>query len=216
MKKAFIVIGLLCGLVFVAYLLYSAQDVDSGGGEERVAAEINELTDKYGHRAYRAFYSIEELRPFCIIRNDKTAELYDNKWISPSKLVNLLDSEDKTSLKTDVIDYLGSLEDDKRVNRIISKLFNWCKVDIQFNYIESEMEVYKINLLKALRDADNEFFKENFKYERKGSAVEKMSEKQIEEIYYRALNAISSLNKKEILKYYGGVFDKLSLICAKD
>jgi hypothetical protein len=186
------------------YLLHSEEKVTSKSKSE-VCVQIENLNAKYGDKLFKAFYSVDELRPFSIVQIDKILEIYDNTWISPVGIVSKLDDKEKDLLMKKVIEFIESFEDENKRKQLVYKLVSWCQADKQFEFINQELGVFNENILKAI-ELNND---EKVAVSKNQVVSDELTSQQKDFTYHQALNRISTLSSKEQLKYYGKIYTQL-------
>ena len=201
-------------LLSLVYLLHSEDSKGGDAVDNEITSSVNTIVEKYGDRAYRAFYSIEELRPYCIIQIDKIIEMFDDDWLSPSTIVPMLDKNDKELLKIKVLEYIKSLDNDNKKNVIVLKIISWCKADMQFSFLKEELGIYPENLMQALHNVNIKKQLIAKYYDYKSANTKEMSDEQKDYVYFKTLNILSIMNFKDQMLYYGDVYNQLALLCA--
>lgn len=173
---------------------------------------ISVVNKKYPNSIFIAFYSIEELRPFSILKFEKYYSKYEKKWEKPEVLALNLTTEEKDSLMLSIIKYV---EDNKlilnnnNINRfeILNKIKHW---NIAFTTLEQFMFNYDLNLADFLNLLHKNTYltKELDEFARLGEFDSKMmSEIDHNEAYHTVLNKISNSNFKEQLKIYSEIYE---------
>ena len=208
MKKLIIFVVLWFVLLTLVYFLHS-EDKAVTKNKSEVCIQIESLSAKYGDKLFKAFYSVDELRPFSIVQIDKILEIYDNSWISPVGIVSKLDAKEKELLLSKVIEYIESFEDENKRKLMLYKLVSWCKADSQFEFIHHELEVYDDNILKAIDLNNDEKVAVSTNLENSQKINVELTSQQKDFAYHQALNRISTLSTKEQLKYYGKIYTQL-------
>lgn len=209
MKKVLIFLILWIGLLTLVYLLYSDEKTEVKSKSE-IHKQVEILEAKYGNKLYKAFFSIEELRPFSIVQIDKILESYDNTWISPSVIVLKLDVKEKALLVRRVTEYIESNEDEGKRKQIILKLLNWCKADSQFEFMNDELGIIKDDIMKVIESSyvDKQAISSNTI---QNIALANETDKEKKDFaYYQTLNLISTFTTKEQMKYYGNIYIQLA------
>ena len=210
MKKFVGFIFIWTVLLSLVYILYSENQTSVTKGKS--AEEIHSIIEKYGDRAYKSFYSIEELRPYSIIQIDKISQMYSNKWLSPDLIMKKITSKDKKILAKSIIEYINDMKKNKR-EYILKKIINWCKADLQFSFINNDLGIYRENILKAVHQVTGTQRIISKYYDLKADDVEKLSPEQMNKAYYETLNLVSSLKWQDQLKYYSDIYNQLAVIC---
>jgi hypothetical protein len=214
MKKLGIFFVLWLLLLSLVYLLHSEDQQKKESKPTTIQTQINAIVKAYGDKAFKAFYSLEELRPFSIVQIDQICDMYSNNWLSPQIIVSKLSNSDKQTLAKNVAEYIESFNDQDKEKYIISRIVNWCKADMQFTFINNNLGIYQENIVQALNNVNktNQFF---LVYDVKadGSSQDKT---QIDEFtYYQTLNLISTMKASDQLKFYGDIFYQLASLLEK-
>ncbi len=212
MKKFIGFIFIWAVLLSLVYILYSEDQKDAINGKP--SEEIHYIIEKYGDRAYKSFYSIDELRPYSIIQIDRISELYNNKWLSPDLIMKKITAKDKKILNNSIIGYINDMKKNKR-EYILKKIINWCKADLQFSFINNDLGIYRENLIKAVHQVTSSQRIISKYYDLKANNIEKLSPEQMNKAYYETLNLVSSLKFRDQLKYYSEIYNQLAIICNK-
>ena len=213
MKKLGIFIVLWLFLLSLVYLLYS-EDQQKKSKPTDINSQINGIVKLYGDRAFKAFYSLEELRPYSIVQIDRICDIYDNTWLSPNVIITKLSNNDKLLLSKNVAEFIHSFNDAEKEKYLISRLVNWCKADLQFNFLNSGLGVYQESIVQALNNVNktNQYF---LIYDVKASGSSQDSTQQNEFTYYQTLNLISTMKTSDQLKFYGDIYYQLASIVEK-
>lgn len=208
MKKFVFFLMLWLILISLVYFLQSEdQTVDRKNSD--IKDKVMLLVEQYGDRAFKAFYSLDELRPYCIVQIDKICDMYGNNWLSPVKIMENLKAEDKKFLAKSVAEYIESFPDENKKNYIISRIISWCKGDLQFTFLNEGMGIYNDNIYRALNDVNrnNQF---HSPYDYKSAESEIISNDQNDFIYYQTLNLVSGMAFSDQLKFYGDIYYQLA------
>lgn len=213
MKKFIGFIFIWVVLLALVYILYSEDQQTSI--KEKPSEEIHLIIEKYGDIAYRSFYSIDELRPYSIIQIDNISQMYGNKWLSPDLIIQKLTPKDKTILSKSIIEYINDMKKSKR-EYILTKIIYWCKADLQFSFINTDLGIYKGNILKAVHQVTSTQRIISKYYDLKASSVETLSPEQINKAYYETLNLVSSLKFQDQLKYYSEIYNELAILSVNE
>ncbi len=210
MKKfgLFMVLWLL--LLSLVYLLHS-EDQPKEAKPATIEMQVTSIVKIYGDGAFKAFYSLEELRPYSIVQIDQICDIYDNHWLSPSTILDKLDNDDKNLLTKSVAEYITSFNDPDKEKYILLRLVNWCKADLQFAFINNSLGIYQENIVQALNNVNktNQYF---LIYDVKADTVNQQKDQQNEYTYYQTLNLISTMKTPDQLKFYGDIFYQLASI----
>jgi hypothetical protein len=195
-------------LISLVYLLQSEdQSVDKEDSD--IKDRVRAVVDQYGDRAFKAFYSLDELRPYCIVQIDKICDMYGNNWLSPITIIENLKFEDKKILANSVAGFIESFENENKKNYVISKIINWCKADLQFTFLNEGMGIYNDNIYKAMNSVNrnNQF---HSPYDYKSAESEIISNDQNDFIYCQTLNLVSGMAFSDQLKFYGDIYYQLA------
>ena len=216
MKKLSVFIVIWIALISLVYLLYSDENA-SNDVNGNVKGQINNLADKFDGRLYKAFYSIDELRPFSIVQIDKVIESYneDGKWMSPEAIISELNDKDKNKLKDRVIEYIESFEPGTRRSIILDKLESWCKADAQFDFINNELGIYRDSIIETMHQLNVGRGMISKYYDFKSIPKNELTNEQKEFAYYQTINLLSNMKFADQLKYYSDMYNQLSNICSK-
>ncbi|ROL61052.1 hypothetical protein D9V86_07710, partial [Bacteroidetes/Chlorobi group bacterium ChocPot_Mid] len=125
MKKLGIFFVLWLLLLSLVYLLHSEDQQKKESKPTTIQTQINAIVKAYGDKAFKAFYSLEELRPFSIVQIDQICDMYSNNWLSPQIIVSKLSNSDKQTLAKNVAEYIESFNDQDKEKYIISRIVNW-------------------------------------------------------------------------------------------
>jgi len=94
------------------------------------------------------------------------------------------------------------------------RIINWCKADLQFDFIYSGLGIYQENIVQALINVNktNQYlFINDYKAEREDS----LKIVQNDFTYYQTLNLISTMKTADQLKFYGDLYYQLAAIAEK-
>lgn len=176
-----------------------------------VAKRINLLKEKYDSRLFKAFYSIEELRPFSIVQVDNILELYNKNegWLSPDFLISKLNKKDSDLLLSRVIEYIDSFSPESRKTQILNKLDNWCKADGQFEFINKVMEITDTTLKDIILNINEKKGYDTQYFNIKSLPVNELSEEQKKFAYYQTINLLASMKMTQQFQYYSEVYSSL-------
>ncbi|MFC2130665.1 hypothetical protein ACFLSQ_04465 [Bacteroidota bacterium] len=214
MKKLVVFMLLWVILLSLVYLLHS-EDQSKPDEKSDVDVQINTIVEKYKDRAYKAFYSLEELRPYSIVQIDQIVEMYDNTWLSPDMIIKKLSDDDKKYLSKSLAEFIDSFKDSHKEQFIVSRIISWCNADMQFSYLNNEMGIYQDNIIQALHNVNKEKQSTIKYFDYKTAESEVMRNEQKEFAYYQTLNMISTMKNAEQLRFYGDVYHQLAEICKK-
>jgi hypothetical protein len=202
----FALIFLLLGTV---YLVDSKATNQNKAVKSNEDDEITQLINEYDSTAFKAFYSIEELRPYSILQIDRICALYGDSWLSPAIIYSSLNDKEKSYLEERIIEYLNNQTVEQK-KKITERLKKWCAAEYQFSFMLNKMDVYKKELIKAF---ENVALSKNFVIQSKIKTQKDKNEveQQNENLYYESINYISNLKFNEQMKFYSEVFYQLSL-----
>lgn len=172
-------------------------------------SELDYLRNTYGEIVLESFYSLTEIRPYSIIQLDKTIELYDNTWLKPNDLVNMLSEEEKNQLYSSINQLIEDYPRSKRAV-VINKIRNWCIARNQFEYLDTNLGINENVLIDYLvRVEETESLLD--KFDRSGSlSFEQLTDSNKDEAYHSALDRLSEMNLKEQMIYYSKLYSELS------
>ncbi len=112
---------------------------------------LSDVISIYDKSAYRSFYSLEELRPYSIIQLKKTINMYEQSWIEPEKIVDMLVENEKYQLKDKIIEYMEALNLSKR-KELVNRVKYWSIADSQFNFFKETLLFNNGQLLNVFYD----------------------------------------------------------------
>ena len=210
MKKYFIIIMLTLVSVFSITIL-AKNRVQAMESKLNAKEELNSLYENYGDVLLKSFFSLEELRPFSIIQFDKLSDNYDNKWISPEKIVAGLKDEEKTMLLDKIITLIESDENPANSTKTLDKIKSWCLAEVQFGFLTDKIGINQASVIKAIRNINTVRQITDTGAPVKGNKQSDLDDK----MFFGAINYISSLSFDQQLKYYSDVYNQLSDICKK-
>ncbi|MFH1052293.1 MAG: hypothetical protein V1779_15340 [bacterium] len=213
MKKLGIFIVLWLLLLSLVYLLHS-EDQQKAAKPSTINTQINNIVKLYGDRAFKAFYSIEELRPYSIVQIDQICDIYDNNWLSPNTILTKLDNEDKQFLTKSVAEYIGSFNDPDKEKYLLLRIVNWCKADMQFSFINDGLGIYQENIVQALHNV-NKVNQNLFDNNIKADGKNEISGQENDYTYYQTLNLISNMKTSDQMKFYGDIYYQLASMLDK-
>lgn len=184
-------------------------DIEQSAQPENSEMEV--ILNQYGTRAYKSFYSLDRFRPVSIIHIDKISEMYDNKWISPDEIVNILSDKDMKSLKNKISDIIETMEPSDRTE-ITRMIKSWCVADEQFDILLNSFGFARSELLKAIYDSEKTRFL-FYEFRQQGSPnVNMLDPDEKDKALNIAKNTIANMSKKEQLEYYSEIYNLLALI----
>lgn len=202
-------------LMFVGLLTFAdpfAQETDKA--VESNSGRVERIIGTYGDHAYRAFYSLDELRPFSIIQIDKTIDMYSNKWIEPDRIIAALESEDKVILVKAIDKMICGMKEGKG-DLLLEKIENWCKADMHLELIENIYgfdRTHVLGLSAEIQGTDNVISQ----VPPQGPIdVGSMDGLEKNKAYHKMVNYISSLEFSEQMCFFSDLFRKLSVYAAK-
>ena len=170
---------------------------------------INQLINDFDTTAYKAFYSIDELRPFSILQIEKISDMYvSDKWLSPALIVANLTDEDKNKLEDKIIEFIKrQVPEQKKL--IYDRLKLWCMADLHFSFMQSKMEIYQQDLLKVFKNIDSvkKIIIPGIKQDLSSNQTAEFGG---EYLYYETINYISKLDYSDQLRYMSDVFKELA------
>ena len=196
-------------ICFVLYLVYTmVTPTKSEGNNSDSIKEITGYAQKFEGRLYKSFFSLNNIKPYAIIQNEKTSKIYDNKWISPDKFISLLNNKDKENLLESMADYLSEATTKDRAD-ILNEIKFWCLADMQFAFLKDNFGYSTNDILSSLQNNSN--IKDIYSSINKtGPAnINGYSAAEKDEAYYKLLNFISNQNQTEQMKLYSMVYSNL-------
>lgn len=196
-------------LIFIA-LFISTQTLflkDSEMDEGAIRKQLETIVSNY-HNAFEAFYAIDELRPYSIIQFDKTIDLYKNVWVAPNNYTAKLSIKDKSTLIESLTSYLHSLKGDEQI-KILVKLRSWCAANIQMDIIEKSFMISKSQIVQAIVKLNPTDSLIDDVMQNGHGDIKQLDYERYDEMLYKSMDAIASLNPKDQLKYYSNFFKEL-------
>ncbi len=175
---------------------------------KQISDNITKLNVEYSDAFYKALFSIDEIRAYSIIQIDKISNLYNNNWISPNKILTLLDKNDKELLNIGLSEFIDSYSDIKKQEELFIKIRNWCNAEFEMNLLTYKMGLPEERLIKALMKI-NPIIVSDVTGETINPSTLKNS-KNDEQYYFLCLNSISNMTINDQLKYYSKLFNQLA------
>lgn len=204
--------------IFIAFgmlVFLGLQGQDTGPAPEPVPnqdmeVQLTRIIEKNGESVYHAFFSLKELRPFSIIQFDRTADMYDNVFVTPKKFVSVLTPAELAELKSKIANYIMDFDVNKRAV-ILYKLGNWTSVDNQFTFIRTTHSISEIRLLESMaKVAETRNIFDSIS--KQGEfIIAKINQAERSEAYNNALNNVVSLTNNEQLNYYSKLYKELAI-----
>lgn len=175
--------------------------------------ELHQMKERYGDDIYHAFYSLNDLRPYSIIQFDKTIDAYNNTWIEPDSLIQLLSPDQREALMGKVVYYLNTLPE-KDSKSILCKIDNWCIANRQLKFILCTMRIPEEKVLSACMKID--IFNQglNFISKRDSLSLNNISHKEVNQGLNEITNTLSGLNPTKQLHYYSRIYSELYTIAS--
>lgn len=167
-------------------------------------SSIDSLYNDYKNTFIRACFSIEELRSFSIINIDKISREYDNEWISPDEIVSKLNLKEQKQLIEVLKGFISDLNDIKKSESLVIKLNQWCILDMHLKFISNHYGITQRKLVEFILKTDIEFTDPIT-----GTRITQSSHS-VEQLYYIAINNISSLPQKQIFTFFKQLFGVLA------
>ncbi len=174
--------------------------------------QLKEINKKYDKKLYYSLYSLKELKSYSIISVDKIAKIYENKWLSPATVTDMLNSNEKEQLIAGTAKYIDNINDDKTRFDFILKIKRWCIAESQMEFICDKLSFRRENLMKIFEtlpgtDAVIASFKDN---QSQGHGV--LNSADFEQAYFASINYLAELPLNKQLEYYSSVYKELSKI----
>jgi len=202
------------------FLLSLTLMIGSLNAEEKTKNNLKQISDsilkmqlEYGDAFYKALFSLDEIRAYSIIQVDNISNLYNNNWISPNKILTLLDKNDKELLNIGLSEFIDSYPDIKKQEELISKIKHWCNAEFEMNLITCKMGLPEERLIKALMKI-NPIIVSDVTGETINPSTIKNNQND-EQYYFLCLNSISTMTINDQLKYYSKLFNQLADISQK-
>jgi hypothetical protein len=196
-------------IIAIAFAMLVALPLKANNSMNAVKNTWENIFSKYNVNIYEALYSITEIRPYSIIQLEKTVSIYDNNWIAPETFAALLDEDEKEFLKHQLFQFILSMDNAKR-EALMKKIKYWCINDLQMELLNKAYEyqysdiinsMYNLKLTRNILDD----------YNQRGSIdAAKLKEIELNKVYHKALNIISSIDQKDQLKYHADLFTDLA------
>jgi len=208
------------GLIFlIGVLLLSFHNLLSQENPEKINIDkiqesLSDMEDNYSDLLYKAFFSIDELRPYSIIQIDKISKIYDNKWISPEQINLMLDDNDRKLLSEQIAVYIDNINDYGRETAMLNIIKYWCIASLQFDLLLKQMGISHETLAKAFIASTAEYINPNTGEMSKMEGT-KLTPEIIEKNYFETLNHISSLALVDQFRFYSNFYSKLSELIKK-
>jgi hypothetical protein len=171
--------------------------------------EINKVYDK---KIYYSLYSLKELKSYSIISIDKIAKIYDNKWMSPATVTDLLSNTEKEQLILCTAKYLDNINDEKTRFDFLLKIKRWCIAESQMEFICDKMMFSRESLLKIFEilpgtDAVISSFKTN-----QSQGAGELHIADYDQAYFSSINYLAELPLNKQLEYYSSLYKELSAL----
>ncbi len=183
--------------------------------EEKTKNNLKQISDKilkmqveYGDAFYKALFSLDDIRAYSIIQVDKISNLYNNNWISPNKILSLIDKKDKELLNIGLSEFIDSYSDNKKQEELFTTIRNWCIAEFEMKILTSKMGLPESRLINALMKI-NPIIVSNVTGETIQPSSIKNSQND-EQYYFLCLNSISSMTINDQLRYYSKLFNQLA------
>lgn len=210
MKKITISIVSTALMIFGALYLSGQKNLFE---KQDIRKNVERIHEEFGDGMFRAFYAMNELRPYSIIQLESTIDLYSNSWISPVELAGRLTAEEKEQLIEAIVEYLAAFDYDERVE-IYRKLNLFCVSDKEMELVEYSLGDKKM-IFRALKNSDitKEYFTQFS--DRSYLGVDDLSSGQSEKAYYEALNKIATMDDAERFAYLSEFYKNMSQLAGK-
>jgi hypothetical protein len=209
MKKHFLIVCVITGffLCFVTYLISQKNDANH---KDAVRKELTKVSNTDNDMVYKAFYSLEELRPFSIIQIDKISEIYQNDWISPADIVGKLTAEDKLFLMDRIVDMIENTPSEFSREKLMQKINDWCNSYYQIKYLNNRMEFSMEELVSACSGIDEiKDFVESLK-EKRSFDKNWLNKINKDKAFFAVVNYVSNMNKKSQCQFYSKLYGQLA------
>jgi hypothetical protein len=190
--------------VFLVVFVLVAQQKDAFTSRSQL--ELMNMQEKYGDKVLMALYSIDDIRPFMIMSVDKVLEKYNKDWLCPSKIVSLLEEEDKTLAYRKAVEFIDGIKDISKRKVLLNKIGYWCMSRNQLDFIKSEFGYANSDLFYAARNIKATMDMPEF------DAGLEMTPKNSEKGLVTLNNTISNMSMKQQIRFYGEIYWKLSEI----
>jgi hypothetical protein len=194
--------------LFIATCLISQKKDNES--DDSVKSQIKQSINSYDDTFFEALFSLEELRPFSIIQLDKISDNYNNQWISPNKIVEMLSNEDKVVLIEKITELLETTPDKSVKTNIIDKIQRWCNGYELFCFLTKRMNAGKENILTAAYDIESTKGVIETYIERNSYNQDWIKTIDVEKAYFSTINKISEFSNKEQLLFYSELFHKIA------
>ena len=198
-------------LIFIIHMIFIGNTTAKDNISENIqhlVEVIDKLKLEYNDVFYKAIYSIDELRSYSIIQIDKISSIYNNNWLSPNKIVNMLTEKDKQILDQSIADYIDSYGDEKKQTELFMKIRNWCNADFEMTLLTEKMGLPEEKLIRALYKLNPVLVSEIT-----GETVNPVNVNDVkygEHYFFLCLNNISNMSTNDQLKYYAHLFNQLA------
>ena len=214
--KAKINIGLifLIGVLSLSFPNLFSKENPEKLNTDKIMESLTDMENNYSDLLYKAFFSIDELRPYSIIQLDKISKIYDNKWISPDKINLLLDDNDRNVLIVQISEYIDNFNDEAKETSMLNRIKYWCIASLQFDLLLKQMEISHETLAKAFIASKAEYINPNTG-ELSRMEDNKLTPESIEKNYFETLNHISALALVDQFRFYGNFYNKLADLTKK-
>lgn len=206
--KSFNFWGISILMVLVSISAYCKDNPDKYK-TEAIQSRLIQIEENYDDLLYKCLYSIDELRPFSIIQNDKISSMYSNKWLSPDIISSNLTYSDKENLIEKISAFLSDYEDKGKIEFILNKIQNWCISYIQFDVLINHFGIQQEQLIHSIVSINTSSLNPNTGLDNI-TDFNKFDSTEFEKSEYNALNYISNMKRHDLLEYFSKVFGKLS------
>jgi len=199
----------LSGILILGYNNLFSRENPERVNSDKIQEALVDLEDNYSDLVYKAFFSIDELRPYSIIQIDKISKIYDNKWISPDKINQMLDDNDRKIMVEQIAAYIDNFNDAVRESALLNRIKYWCIASLQFDLLLKQMGITHETLARAFIASTAEYVNPNTG-ELSKMESNNLTPESIEKNYFETLNHISSLALVDQFRFYSNFYNKLA------
>jgi len=166
--------------------------------------KIDSLYMDYKNTFIRACFAVDEIRSYSIINVDKISSEYRNEWISPGEIISKLTLKEHKQLIDALKKFISDINDTKKAIALISKLNNWCILDMHLKLISKNYGISQSQLVECI-------LKTNIDFSDPVTGIKiTQSSHSVEQLYYISINHISSLPQKQIFTFFKQFFEVLA------
>jgi len=185
-----------------------------GGSNNQNTKFVNDyfelLETKHGSLVDTSLFALEDIRPFNILHNEKSVEMYDGQWKKPVEYLNHISKAELEQVKFKLKEYLGTLDTNSRLG-ILQKIDSWCNT---YNNLINIKELYGLNSHSLMQAINRSYPTDGIisKFGESGEYVDlkNLTENQKAEAFYDAINMVSGLSQRGQFNYFSELYKTLS------